>query len=230
MFRIAKMNSYDDILYPKVIDLKLQSPNLRVYIAVGGWSAGGKIFSDMVSTAANRRAFIDSAISFCNTNGFDGIDIVWEYSVADDRGGQDEDRAKFVMFMKELRRAAKNLGLTLTLPNSYWYLKGFDLKGLEEQVDWFNIMSYDTHGTWDGANRQVYYFSEATKLTLRRQTKREVNPHTNITEIAIGLDLLWRNGVSNRKVVLVLGFYGRSFTLKDPSCNKHGYIFHSIIF
>ncbi|PVI07196.1 glycoside hydrolase family 18 protein [Periconia macrospinosa] len=206
-FEISKMNSYDDMLYPKVIDLKLQSPNLKVYIAVGGWSAGGKVFSDMVSSAANRKAFIDSAVRFCSTYGFDGIDIDWEYPVADDRGGKEEDYTNYVTFTKELREAAKGLGLTLTLPNSYWYLKGFDVKGLEEHVDWFNIMSYDIHGVWDGNNRN---------------TRKEVNPHTNITEISLGLDLLWRNGISNNKVVLGFGFYGRSFTLKDPSCNKPG--------
>lgn len=34
------------------------------------------------------------------------------------------------------------------------------------------------------------------------------------------MDLLWRNNVSPAKVVLGLGWYGRSFTLSDPSCNK----------
>lgn len=52
-FKIAKMNSYDDMLYPKVIDLKLQSPGLKVFIAVGGWAAGGKVFSDMVSSTVS---------------------------------------------------------------------------------------------------------------------------------------------------------------------------------
>jgi chitinase len=135
------MNSYDDQLYPQVIDLKLQSVGLQVYIAVGGWAAGGKIFSDMMSTAANRKAFIDSAIQFCKTHGFDGIDIDWEYPGADDRGGAEKDYQTFVTFMKELRAASGNLGLTLTLPNSYWYLQGFDLKALEEHVDWYVFLT-----------------------------------------------------------------------------------------
>lgn len=40
------------------------------------------------------------------------------------------------------------------------------------------------------------------------------------SEIEDGLDLLWRNNVEPSKVVLGLAFYGRAFTLKDPSCNK----------
>lgn len=44
-------------------------------------------------------------------------------------------------------------------------------------------------------------------------------PHTNVSEIDSGLDLLWRAGVTPDKVVLGLAWYGRSFTLSSPSCN-----------
>lgn len=47
-----------------------------------------------------------------------------------------------------------------------------------------------------------------------------MRPHTNLTEIQLGMDLLWRNNVSPAKVTLGLGWYGRSFTLSNPSCNK----------
>jgi len=74
---------------------------------------------------------------------------------ADDRGGKPADFANFVTFMKELRAAFGNLGVTATLPSSYWYLQGFDIKNLEPSVDWFNMMTYDIHGTWDGNNKSV---------------------------------------------------------------------------
>lgn len=151
-FRISQMNSFDTKLYPRITNLKLQNPQLQVFISVGGWDAGGRVFSDMVSTASNRAAFISSAVQFCNTYAFDGIDIDWEYPVADDRGGRPADYVNFVTFMSELKSAADKLGITLTLPSSYWYLKGFDIVNLEKHVDWFNFMSYDIHGTWDGQN------------------------------------------------------------------------------
>lgn len=34
-------------------------------------------------------------------------------------------------------------GLSITLPASYWYLRGFDIVNLEQYVDFFNIMTYD---------------------------------------------------------------------------------------
>lgn len=60
------------------------------------------------------------------------------------------------------------------------------------------------------------------RININSYTQAVVNPHTNLTEISTGLDLLWRNNINPRKVVLGLGFYGRSFTLADPSCTTPG--------
>lgn len=46
--------------------------------------------------------------------------------------------------------------------------------------------------------------------------------HTNLTEIKLALDLLWRNKVNPGKVNLGLGFYGRSFQLANPGCTRPG--------
>ncbi|RMZ76859.1 hypothetical protein DV738_g4696, partial [Chaetothyriales sp. CBS 135597] len=207
------MNSYDTDFYRRTTNLKNKNPALKVFIAVGGWDAGGKVFSDMARTASSRKTFIDSAISMMNSYAFDGIDIDWEYPLAPDRGGAEDDFENFTTFMRELKAACgSKYGLTLTLPSSYWYMQGFDVAALQDHVDWFQFMSYDIHGTWDGSSPW---------------TRPVVAPHTNLTEISQGLDLLWRNNVNPGKVVLGLGFYGRSFTLKDSSCNKPGCAFSS---
>jgi GH18 family chitinase len=95
-------------------------------------------------------------------------------------------------------------GISATIPSSYWYLRWFDLKGMERNLDWFNFMSYDIHGVWDSTDK----FSGPY-----------IRPHTNLTEIELGLDLLWRNYVSPGSVTLGLGWYGRSFTLSNPNCH-----------
>lgn len=69
------------------------------------------------------------------------------------------------------------------------------------------MMSYDLHGTWDGTNPYLGPY---------------VNSHTNLTEIDRALELLWRNDVDPKKVVMGMGFYGRSFTLSNPSCKSAG--------
>jgi chitinase len=44
--------------------------------------------------------------------------------------------------------------------------------------------------------------------------------HTNITEIDEALDLLWRNDVDPKNVVMGFTFYGRSFTMANPDCSE----------
>ncbi len=44
--------------------------------------------------------------------------------------------------MQELKTAFGKLGVTATLPSSYWYTKGLDIKYLEHHVDLFNVMTY----------------------------------------------------------------------------------------
>jgi chitinase len=65
-----------------------------------------------------------------------------EYPGADNRGGKTADYKNFVVFLKELRNAlGPSMGITVTLPSSYWYLQHFDIAGMEQYLDWFNMMS-----------------------------------------------------------------------------------------
>ncbi|OBT81990.1 hypothetical protein VE02_09311 [Pseudogymnoascus sp. 03VT05] len=197
-------------LYNQFTDLKGTYSGLETWISVGGWSftdpgTTRTAFSDMSSTSTNRQAFIQGLMTFMDTYGFDGVDIDWEYPAADDRGGVPADTVNFVSLLKDMRSAfGTSYGLSVTLPTSYWYLQHFDLEGMAKLVDWFNLMSYDLHGTWDAQSIYVGPY---------------IAPHTNITEIDAGLDLLWRAGVESSKVTMGIAYYGRSFTLADPSCN-----------
>ncbi|KAJ6033310.1 chitotriosidase-1 [Penicillium canescens] len=58
------------------------------------------------------------------------------------------------------------------------------------------------------------------------KTIRLEHPHTNLTEIKQSSELLWRNDVAPAKVMLGVGFYGRSFHLKNTNCTKPGCDFH----
>ncbi|KUJ13269.1 glycoside hydrolase [Mollisia scopiformis] len=220
-FQVTPMDPDDMKLYPQFTELKKQKSSLRTWISIGGWSFNDptntpntqKAFSDMASTAANRKTFIDSVLQFMTTWGFDGVDLDWEYPGAPDRGGINADTANFVALLRDMRAAFGNLyGISCTVPASFWYLRWFDIKGMEQYLDFFNVMTYDIHGVWDSTNKF---------------TGPYVRPHTNLTEIRQGLDLLWRNNVNPANVNMGLGWYGRSFTLSDPSCNRPGCVFSS---
>ncbi|CAO2656569.1 Nn.00g053720.m01.CDS01 [Neocucurbitaria sp. VM-36] len=212
-FQMAPMTVGDENLYRRFTALKTKKPSLKTWIAVGGWSFNDPTnipntrtaFSNMVASSQGRQTFIASLVQLLQTYNFDGVDLDWEYPAADDRGGVKADKANFVTFMKELGETfGTRYGISITLPASFWYLKGFDVNALQHHLDWMNVMSYDIHGVWDSGNKH---------------TGPYVRPHTNLTEIDEGFDLLWRAGVEPSKVVLGLGWYGRSFTLANPACN-----------
>lgn len=213
-FEVLPDSSDDISMYSRVTALKKQDPSLRVFIAIGGWTFNdpgptATTFSDIAGSETNQKAFFKSLIAFLNKYDFDGIDLDWEYPAADDRSGREEDYANFPSFIANLKNSLKQTsgrnGLSITLPASYWYLKHFDLVKLRKSVDFFNIMSYDLHGTWDKGNKW---------------TGELLNPHTNITEIDLALDLLWRNDVDPSMVVMGLAFYARAYTLTDSSCTQ----------
>lgn len=89
-------------------------------------------------------------------------------------------------------------------------MQHFDIVSIDPIVDWFNIMTYDLHGTWDGTDPYIGQVALA---------------HTNLTEIEQSLELLWRNNIDPTRVNMGLGFYGRSSlsssTLQLPSILMH---------
>lgn len=121
-----------------------------------------------------------------------GMDMGWEYPTAEDRGGKPADKANFAFLSKDIHEAnlKKGYHYSLTLPAFYWYLQHFDLAKMQPYVDWFNLISYDLHGTWDAASKFVGPY---------------VATHTNLTKIDLGFDLLWRAEVKPENAVLGQG-------------------------
>ncbi|KAI1840789.1 hypothetical protein JX266_012996 [Neoarthrinium moseri] len=196
--------------------VKITNPNIKLFVSIGGWTFSDNgtytqpIFGNIASSSSNRQKFADNMVTFLDAYGFDGIDIDWEYPGAGDRGGREEDTKNYVEMLKTLREtfddSGRELGITFTAPSSYWYLKWFDLPGLMKYADWVNLMSYDLHGTWDSTN----------------PIGSIVQAHTNLTEIKLATELFWRVEIPPHKIALGFGFYGRAFTLQNPSCTVPG--------
>ncbi|KAF8871692.1 hypothetical protein BD779DRAFT_1680159 [Infundibulicybe gibba] len=209
--QIVPASPGDVPLYRNFTALKTQNIGLKTYISIGGWAFNDpptqRVFSEVAADAGKSQTFAKSVVNFMITYGFDGADIDWEYPVACERGGVPADQKNYVTLMKTLRKtfdsSGHSFGLTFTAPTSYWYLQHFDLPGLLESADWINLMTYDLHGVWDAES--VF-------------TGNVIGAHTNLTEIDNSLQLFIRVGVDLNKIVLGLGFYGRSFELQDKSC------------
>jgi GH18 family chitinase len=154
-FEIAPAGKVDPFLYDQLAEKKRIDPNLKVFIAVGGWAFNdpgptSTTFSDMAKSLTNQKKFISSIIRFMAKYDFDGVDIDWEYPEAPDRHGRGEDFKSLPQFLANLKAAMRQSGtkngLSIAIPASYWYLQHFDIIKIAKHVDFFNLMTYDFHG------------------------------------------------------------------------------------
>lgn len=196
--------------FEKLKALKLQYPNVKTLISVGGWSGSGR-FSDAALSDSSRSAFADSCVQFIKTNGFDGVDLDWEYPVG---GGlstnvcRPEDKQNFTLLLAKIRQKLdaqsaidkKTYLLTIAGGASQYYTNNTELGTLQQYLDYANIMTYDIHGTWDtytDFNSPLYNNTDTSP-----QYKWSIDSAVNA----------WINaGVPACKIVAGIPFYGYKY-------------------
>lgn len=159
-----------------------------------------------------RQTLVDNIYNFITTNNLDGIDIDWEYPAQ--RGGVSSDKQSYVAFLKDLRSKFSGTNLILTAAvNAYVQSSGpisYDVPSMNEYLDFFNVMTYDYHGSWDqqtGLCSPLYPCAGDANV--------ELNMNSSINA--------WiQAGATPSKVLTGLAFYGRSFTLANPAENGVG--------
>lgn len=148
---------------------------------------------------------------------FDGVDLDWEFpAYVDPDTGEPEDRSgnelsisandaeNYALLAKEFRPALEDaLGgetwVTAATPASPWTGDGYDFPALAEHLDWYAVMAYDLHGTWED---EVGYGAgiEDKEWGVSDTVDMYINA----------------NGVDPRKVVLGVPFYGPSWDGVEP--------------
>ena len=148
-----------------LVTLRRRNPELRVLVSAGGWS-GSKGFSDLALTAAGRRAFADSVVSYLRRHDLDGFDLDWEYPGLPGEGNKHRpaDRVNFTALLAELRRAldaegtarGRRLLLTIAAGASPEYLEHTDLAAAQQSLDLVNLMTYD-FAVAEGGDRAAHH-------------------------------------------------------------------------
>ena len=148
--------------FNQVAQLKAKFPHLRTSIAIGGWTLSGN-FSNVCATAEGRETLANSISEFLNTyTMFDGIDFDWEYPGGGGLGGNSEspqDGANYASLLEVVRGKLDQLGaendryyeITVASPGGYEKVAKFNVAGVNQHIDFFNVMTYDFHGTWENS-------------------------------------------------------------------------------
>uniref|UniRef100_T1JHM6 GH18 domain-containing protein n=1 Tax=Strigamia maritima TaxID=126957 RepID=T1JHM6_STRMM len=200
-------------LYERIVDLKKKNPQLKVLLAVGGWSFGTEKFKEGSSSRYTRQTFVFSAIDYLRQRNFDGLDLDWEYPKGDD------DKKNFVALLKDLREAFEaeaketkrpRLLLSAAVPAGAETIRGgYDVPSVSSLLDFIDVMTYDFHGKWEsttGHNSPLY--APSSDSTWRKQLSMDFAAN------------MWvRLGAPREKLIIGMGTYGRSFTLANPKRN-----------
>jgi chitinase len=194
---------------------KAARPGQLLFASVGGWTGSGG-FSDMAHDHAARERFIVSSLEFLRRNGFDGIDIDWEYPGAIGAGcgagatcDRPSDKEDFVRLAREMRTAFDAAGAADGHHYRLTIAAGADgkfaanatgpwLARLAASLDWVNLMSYDYHGTWERTANFV--------APLRTEAG---SPEGGSVDSSVSLFIA--EGVPAEKLVLGVPFYGKGW-------------------
>ncbi len=195
----------DDENFGILRELKQRTPALQILISVGGWAWSGN-FSDMALTAASRKLFIDSAVDFIERNGFDGVDIDWEYPGLVGNGNvfRAQDRENYTALLREMRlrfdsqekELHRRLYLSAAAGAQREFLEHTDVGRVARYLDTVNLMAYD-------------YYEPGSDRTTGNHAPLYRDPRDPKRVSAAGsVRAFERLGVPAHKIVLGVPFYG----------------------
>uniref|UniRef100_A0A452J618 GH18 domain-containing protein n=1 Tax=Gopherus agassizii TaxID=38772 RepID=A0A452J618_9SAUR len=223
--QITTIEWNDLTLYKSFNGLKNQNGQLKTLLAIRGWNFGTPCsnltpfpfflprFTAMVSTPETHQTFISSVITFLPQYEFDGIDFDWEYPGS--RGSTAQDKGLFTVlemleaFEQEAKQVNKpRLLVTAAVAAGLSNIEsGYQIPQLGQYLDYFHLMTYDFHGSWEG------YTGENSPL-FQGPADTGSNIYLNI-EYAMNY---WKNnGAPVEKLIVVFPTYGHTFILTDPS-------------
>ncbi|MCX2573299.1 glycoside hydrolase family 18 protein [Pedobacter sandarakinus] len=190
----------DSALIKEMVSLKKRNPNLKVMIAMGGWSACESC-SEVFSRDSGRKTFAKTTKSILDYFKADGIDIDWEYPAVVGYPGhryRPEDKQNFTLLVKELR---KTIGRKAEISFAAGGTKNcidscFEWDKVMPLVNRVNLMSYDL-------------VSGYAKLSGHHTPLFSTSQQQISTDYAINEIL--KLGVPASKIALGAAFYARVF-------------------
>ncbi len=200
--------------------LREEFPHLMTLLSVGGWD-GSRNFSLAARDEEHRRAFAQSAAALMEEQGFDGLDLDWEFPVAGGKEGtlhHPEDGENYVRLLRAVRDeldargelAGRRYLLTAAVSPGESFLQNVPLQELSGPVDYLFLMGYDQNGPW----------SSRTGMNAPLAAG-------DGSGIGAAVEAYLSAGVPPEKLVLGVPFYGYFYRLEGTGPGQVGMEFSS---
>jgi chitinase len=211
----------DDANLRALVKLKLNNPDLKVLLSVGGqgWSRN---FSDMALIEQSRQSFAQSCVVLVNQYGLDGVDIDWEFPGYAGEGGnkyQPEDKQNYTLLLKAMRQAfnrveqqtGRHLLLTTAVDGlGSHYLPHTQMDQVQLYADYILLMAYNFNTPTQVGGHFLY------------------SPNGWVAEGSAdgAVKAFMAAGVPAGKLVLGMGFFPAAFRMASANAEKRDYQSH----
>ena len=173
---------------------EVRNSGIRLVLSLGGWRDNSDDwipYQNAAKTEEGRTQVANSILETLKTYHLDGIDMDWEYP-------RRADRTNYKLLMEKIRDTLKAESseyiISAAIPAGSWLDDSYDLKSLNNILDYFNVMSYDLD---DG--RKTSHLTALYNSTYAS------------TSADSGMSYLVSKGVSKSKIIIGAAFYGRKF-------------------
>lgn len=131
----------DGFLEPGLVS-RAHAAGVQVMVLIGG---GAKAFAEVAASSAARARLASDLRAFEDANGYDGVDVDWEYPQGPQQG------ADFAALMAALRQAFPSPRYLVSadiVAVPYQVAADYDFPDSLNQMDFVNDMTYDMAGPW----------------------------------------------------------------------------------
>ncbi|ORY53850.1 hypothetical protein BCR33DRAFT_801631, partial [Rhizoclosmatium globosum] len=184
--------------------------NLRTIVSIGGWS-GSRSFSTIAKDDALIQTFVKNVHTFLDTNGFDGVDLDWEYPGG---GGVTcnavdvNDAANFAKLLAALRTElgpTRTISIAVSSETSHYSVNGVNyIPKYAESVSYIQVMTYDLYGAWSAYRPQDIKQPDANNAGYSESLSQSV-----------GINSWIKAGAPASKLTVGLAYYGRSWSVQS---------------
>lgn len=140
----GSISSYDGMFGSGYSDI-VHSQGSKFMLSLGGWGnhAG---FEAISANDELRELFIYNLTSVLLTNGYDGVDLDWEFP------DSEYDRENLNLLVFEIDSIFNMINpewlISMAIPVTDWWGQWHDFEYLNNHIDFYNAMTYGTHGNW----------------------------------------------------------------------------------